>query len=148
MDDGRTCEQVKPMSFGCAIGKHSYSSGIHRIRLKVHHGFAFLSIRTRITVPVSGEVAWSAYATSPSTDGWSSSGRSRRNRRNNEGGPIPVAKNGDGIALLLNCNEHRLSIVNEDGTDQDEMEVDHLYALFPWCLFVHVLRFGGRVSLL
>jgi hypothetical protein len=40
-----------------------------------------------------------------------------------------------------------LSIVNENNNEQDELEVDHLHAPLPWCLFVQLLRVGGSVSI-
>jgi hypothetical protein len=67
VDDRRTCEKVKRGSFGCTLGNHSYSFGIHCIRIKIHHGIVFLGIRSRNVVPVPEEYAWGIYDSSPST---------------------------------------------------------------------------------
>jgi hypothetical protein len=62
-------EKVKLGSFGCALGNHSYSFGIHCIRIKIHHGIVCLGIRSRNIVPAPEEYAWGIYDSSPSTYG-------------------------------------------------------------------------------
>jgi hypothetical protein len=64
------------------------------------------------------------------------------------GGLRAIQRSNDTFVLTLNCNEHRLSIGNADGKEQDEMKIDGLHAPFPWCIFVQTNRIGGRVSLL
>jgi hypothetical protein len=69
VDDGRACETAKRGSIGCSLGIHSYSSGVHRIRIKVHYGSVFLGIRSRNILPVTNEYVWGRYDTNPSTYG-------------------------------------------------------------------------------
>ncbi|CAF1328153.1 unnamed protein product [Adineta ricciae] len=35
VDNGRACEKIRLSAYGCALGKHSYHSGIHCIRLRM-----------------------------------------------------------------------------------------------------------------
>jgi hypothetical protein len=149
LDHGRTCSTARPGlgSHGCALGHHSYSSGIHRIRLRLVYGIAFLGIRSRNIPPVSDEFAAYRYDNSPSSYGWTTTGQ-RISNGNNGGDGFPPAKDRlTGFVLILNCDERRLSIVNENNNGRDKMEVDILHAPFPWCLFVQVSRMTGCVSL-
>jgi len=149
LDNGRTCSTARPGlgSHGCALGHHSYSSGIHRIRLRLVYGIAFLGIRSRNIPPVSDELAAGRYDSSPSSYGWATSGY-RISNGNDDGAGFQLAKDRPtGFVLILNCDERSLSIVNENNNGRDKMEVDILHAPFPWCLFVQVSRMTGRVSL-
>ena len=58
-----------------------------------------------------------------------------------------LKRDGHVYAITLNCDEHQLSIMNENTKEQDQMEVDVCYAPFPWCLFVDLPRNNARVSL-
>ncbi|CAF3011150.1 unnamed protein product [Rotaria sp. Silwood2] len=101
---------------------HSYSSGIHCIRLRLDNGFAFLGIRSRNIPPVPLDIAGGRYDLSPSTYGWSTTGHRVSNGRDRVSGPARKQKDNEVLALTLNCDEHQLSIVNESGKYQDEMK--------------------------
>jgi hypothetical protein len=70
LSNERTIMNIKPRLFACAVGIHSYSSGIHRIRIRVDNGEPLLGIRSRIIPPTPDEYCWGAYYTSPFTYGW------------------------------------------------------------------------------
>ena len=148
VNDGRTCEKVKLWSFGCALGNHSYSSGIHRIRIFKQHGIVFLGIRSRSIPPVPDLLAFGRYDASPSTYGWWTTGARMRNGRHESIELKDDDKSSSVFTLILNCDERRLGIISEDSHEQDEMEVYNIHAPFPWCLFGQLSRAGGRVSLL
>jgi hypothetical protein len=148
-DGGRTFGTVKIMCFQCALGKNSYSSGIHRIRIKLHHGSAFVGVRSRHIRVVTDEFLMAGqYQNSPSTYGWYTHGGRVVNGRFDER-RIDVSNKADVIVeLTLNCDERRLTIViSKDSIERDEMEVDGLHAPFPWCLFVQLSRVGACISL-
>ncbi|CAF1546397.1 unnamed protein product [Adineta ricciae] len=146
MDDGQTFETIKRLTFNCAVGRNSYSTGNHRIRIKLHYGSAFVGIRSR-HIQVEPNLN-KMYCGTPSTYGWYTHGR-RFVDGQWDGERIHIS-NADGavIELTLHCNEHRLSIVIcKDSSERDEIEVNDLHCPFPWCLFVQINRIGARLSL-
>ena len=147
VDDGRTCEQVRRGSFGCALGNHLYSSGIHRIRIIKRNGVVFLGIRSQNIPPAPDLLAFGRYDVSPSTYGWWTTGSRIRNGRHESTELKDDDKSSSVFTLVLNCDERRLRIENENSHEQDEMEVYNIHAPFPWCLFVQISRAGGCVSL-
>ena len=147
MNDGQTFETVKCTNYQCALGKKSYSTGINRIRLKMHYGSAFIGIRSR-HIQLEPSFA-SLYHQSPSTYGWFTIG-SRIVDGYCGGHAIDVTKREDLlIELIVNCDQHRLTIVmgDDNSPQRDEMEVDGLHAPFPWCLAVQISPIGVRISL-
>jgi hypothetical protein len=138
---------VRIGSFGCTLGHKTYSSGVHRIRLRLDYGIAFFGIRSRHIQPVRDEFAWGRYDNSPSTYGWSTNGGRICNGRDSGIGRPKDQERPIGFVLTLNCDEHTLSMINENSNDRDELEVDILHAPFPWCLFVQIWRGRSRVSL-
>jgi hypothetical protein len=134
------------MTYQCALGKKLYSTGIHRIRIKKHYGSAFIGIRSRY-IQLEPSIA-SVYHDTPSTYGWFTNGsRIVDGWRDNDA--IHVTNKEDVmIELILNCDEHRLTIViGEDNSQRDDIKVDGLHAPFPWCLFVQLSYIGARISL-
>ncbi|CAF1473647.1 unnamed protein product [Adineta ricciae] len=135
------------MLCACAVGVHSYSTGIHRIRVRIDNGNAFLGIRSRSIPPVPDDCAAGRYDSSPATYGWGNTfcifnGTPREFQRNH------MYRCGDVYVLELNCDEHRLTMINENTKEQDDMEVDVSSAPFPWCLFIHLPRTTAQVSLI
>ncbi|CAF1474118.1 unnamed protein product [Adineta steineri] len=150
LDQGRTFDAVKKLSFQATLGKNSYYSGTHRIRIKLHYGSAFIGIRSRhIRVEMDPYLMAGQYHKTPSTYGWSTAGRRFLNG-DSDGSRIKMDEIEDVmIELTLHCDEHRLSIImSKNNCLRDEMEVDHLHAPFPWRLFVQLNRGGARISLL
>ena len=152
LDDERTVMNVGPGFCGCALGIHSYSSGIHRVRIRVDYGHPVLGIRSRNIPPTRDEYCWGTYSVSPSTYGWQrGNGRVLNGRleRYELRQIFDNMKNDSHIfSIILNCDEHRLSIIDENTREHDEMEVDNGHAPFPWCLYVDLPWHTARISLL
>ena len=146
LDNGRTIMNVKFVG-ASALGIHSYSSGIHRIRIRVDRGLPFLGIRSRNILPTPDEFAAGRYDTSPSTYGWGCYYTRMLNGKYDQFRMDRLKRDGHVYAITLNCDEYQLSIMNENTKEQDQMEVDVYYAPFPWCLFVDLPRNNARVSL-
>ena len=146
LNEGRTFETIKRITYLCALGKNSYSTGIYRIRMKLHYGNAFIGIRSR-HLQVEPSMA-SLYQETPSTYGWFTNG-ARTVDGQSDNRAIRVPKKEDTmIELTLYCDEHRLTIVfSGDNSQRDEMKVDGLSAPFPWCLFVQLSRIGACISI-
>lgn len=70
VDDGKTFETIKRMTFNCALGRNTYSTGSHRIRIKLHHGSAFVGIRSHHVRVEPDEQGM--YDRTPSIYGWCS----------------------------------------------------------------------------
>ncbi|CAF1313150.1 unnamed protein product [Adineta ricciae] len=150
VEDGRTCETIRPglWSLGCALGHHSYSSSIHQIRIMKQYGMVVIGIRSRNMPFLPDLSSYGRYDENPSIHCWCSYGGRVRNGRYESAKLTDYHENKCVFTLTLNCDERRLSIVNEDNHEQDEMNVYESLAPFPWCLFVQISRMGGRVSLL
>jgi len=147
LDNGRTLAAVKGCVFVAALGSHSYSSGIHRIRIRVDKGTPFLGILSRSIPLVPREYSAGRHCDSPSAYGWRITyatvlnGRLHVEEKSNR-------TDGDIYTLTLDCDQRRLSLVNEKTNEQREIEVDIHHAPFPWCLFVEHNRLTGRLSLI
>jgi len=50
--------------------------------------------------------------------------------------------------ITLNCDEHRLNIIDENIKEQSEIEVDICKAPLPWCLFIGLPRTTAEISLI
>jgi hypothetical protein len=149
-NDKRSVMNIIPWVSACAIGVHSYSSGIHRIRARVTKWFPpLLGIRSRSMLPpilkpfgkdsynhTDGTYGWEGYVRY--LDGWSrvSENWDKRNRV------------GHIWAITLNCDQHRLHIIDEDTKEEDEMEVDVSKAPLPWCLFIGLSIHNAGISLI
>jgi len=148
VNDGRMCEKVKHGAHGCALESNSYSSGIHQIKVKIHNGNAFLGIRSRNIVPIPFNPEVPKYDDTPSTYGWWIKSGCKHCNGNLERSSFPKKAEDNSVFILtMNCEEHRLIIMDEKSKAKDEMEVDRLHAPFPWCLFVELPRMLSRVSL-
>ncbi|CAF4470709.1 unnamed protein product [Rotaria socialis] len=152
LDNERTIMTVKPGLPGCALGIHSYSSGIHCVRIRVDNGYPVLGIRSRNIPPIPDEYCWGSYSVSPSTYGWQKDYGRLLNGRIDRYELKQILNNmkrdSHVYTITLNCDEHQLSIINEDTKEQDEIEVDVGHAPFPWCLYVDLPRCPTRISLI
>ncbi|CAF3795908.1 unnamed protein product [Adineta steineri] len=149
-DNGRTFTNLKFGACACAVGIHSYSSGTHSIRIKVHRGIAILGIRSRNIPPVAYDYLRGNYGGDPSTYGFETGlGRvfsGQLDRR--ELLEIRIGRSDIVFTLIINCDEHRLSLIDEGNGERDEVEVDASCAPFPWCLFIVLPQTTTRVALI
>ncbi|CAF1369959.1 unnamed protein product [Adineta ricciae] len=136
LENGRTLVAVKAWFFVAALGSHSYSSGIHCIRIRVDDGVPFLGIRSRSIPPVPSEFSGGSYCLeSVSTYGWEISYAAIINGHVHANSEEIMEPDSAIYSLTLNCDQRRLSLVNENTNEQSEMEVDIHQVPFPWCLF-------------
>ncbi|CAF1355006.1 unnamed protein product [Adineta steineri] len=70
LDNGRTFENFRFGAAAVALGIHSYSSGVHSIRIKVHRGNPGLGIHARNIPPIANPYARDCYGIDPSTYGF------------------------------------------------------------------------------
>ena len=149
LDDGKMFETAQIMSYQCALGRNSYSAGVHRIHLKIHRGNACIGIRSRrIRLEPDLFLEGGQYQKTPSTYAWVTDSQRVVNGRHSGFGMEPSSREEATVELTINCDERRLTIVIiKETSGQDEMEVDRLHAPFPWCLFVQLNRIGGCISL-
>jgi hypothetical protein len=147
-DNRRSIKNLKPMLHAGAIGIHSYLSGIHRIRARINRGYPFFGIRSRSIPLEPRENTSGSYSLTDSTYGWEKHGHYT------DGYISIITPWNDGNivdhvwAITLNCDGHRISIIDEDTKDQEELEVDVSKAPLPWCLFVGLPRTLGSISLI
>ena len=136
VNNERTVMNVKAGLHACALGINSYSSGIHRIRIRIDDGYALLGIRSRKIPPTPFALGAGRYDRSPSTYGWMQKYGRTLNGIFHGYRLEEKEREGHVYIITLNCDEHRLSIINENTKEEDEMEVDVCYAPFPWSLFL------------
>lgn len=150
LDDQRTFVNSKFGACACAVGIHSYSSGIHSIRIMVRRGRPILGIRSRNIPPVANEHLRGSYGVDRSTYGFERdlghvlNGRLRR--RNYE--DMRLDHSNSICTLIINCDEHRLCLIDEDSGEVDQVTVDILQAPFPWCFFIALPQSTAKVTLL
>ncbi len=152
LDNERTVMSVKFGICGCALGLHSYSSSIYCIRIRTDAGNPIFGIRSRNIAPIPDNDCGGYYGRNPSTYGWGKGFIRVLNGKCQHYGLeqlINQSKSGSHVyTLTLNCDEHRLSIIDENTKEQDEMEVDVCNAPLPWCLFIVLPRSVARVTLI
>ena len=148
LNNGKTALNIKIGLHSCVLGIRSYSSGIHRIRISIDKGIAILGIRSRNIPPIPDENLWGQYGYDPSTYGWGRAITRLLSGNRSYSTETNIVRDPGVYILTLNCDEHRLSIVNENTQEQDEIKVDIACAPFPWCLFIPLARWGAQVSLI
>lgn len=148
LNNGRTVKNITYFLYACALGIQSYSSGIHRIRIRIDTGFPFIGIRSRNIPPVADQECAGRYDNAPSTYGWGRDFDHIINGRYSRRGSVYVNRIGHVYSFTINCDQRRLSILDENTGEQDEVEVDICYAPFPWCLCINLPRILGGVSLI
>lgn len=142
-DNDRRCKLIDPNKWHCVFGTQNYSSGIHRIRLKLEEG------TTNILMGICSQNKPPTDANSycqPTVHGWFIHGYTIKNGKGSYPGWPQVNKN-DVLELTLDCNGQTLSILNERSRAQNSMQVNADEAPFPWCLLILFYHAGSRVSL-
>lgn len=135
---------------GCVLGTHSYSTGIHSIRIKVHGGHPIIGIRSRNITPKPDELRRGSYGVDRSTYGWEKdygrvlNGVLYRRRFQD----LKIDRVNTVYTLILDCDKHRLNLIEENGEEDEEVEVDISCAPLPWCLFIAVNQGKTHVSLI
>lgn len=152
LDNERTLMVVKSGIFSCALGIHSYSSGIHCIRIRIDEGDPIFGVRSRSIAPIPDEYRAGYYGGNPSIYGWTKNylrfcngicqtfGFEQLRKLKETGSRI--------FTFTLNCDEHRLNVVDENRKEEDGMDVDVSNAPLPWCFFVSLPRTHCRITIL
>jgi hypothetical protein len=152
LDNERTVMIVKFGICGCALGIHSYSSGVHSIRIRIDYGHPIFGIRSRNIAPVPDNYCGGYYGHNPSTYGWGKGCIRILDGKCEPYGLEQLKKHSESVShvytLTLNCDEHRLNIIDENINERDEMKVDVCKAPLPWCLFIALPRSAAHVALI
>jgi len=143
-DNRRRCEKItlRP-DWQSVFGTLDYSTGIHKIRLKLEKGslHILLGICSRNKRPTGPY-----FYDKPTTHGWFIDGYVVKNGQSPQQGWSQVDHD-EILELTINCNEQVLSILNENTQKNDSMQVNIAEAPFPWCLLVLLHYKTNRVSL-
>jgi hypothetical protein len=104
---------------------------------------------------VPSEIYAGSYSGSASTYGWQHLSARVLNGRVHLYPVSQIIRNVQNIntdghvyTITLNCDEYRISMINESNGEQDEIEVDVRYAPLPWCLFVGLPHSTAAASLI
>jgi len=128
-------------------GKNEYSSGCHKIRLRIESAnniYLCLGINSKASPLQSASYsAKSAYV-------WTSynqicSGESCQSGGSNP--PLEMKKN-DIITLILDCDNQKISMINERTNAKHELNVNVNNCPFPWQLHVNMYYVKESVRLL
>jgi len=129
--NGKVALSDKTQNATEARGKKEYKSGRHEIRLfieKFINKWIFFGINSKLT-----QLQNSSYR-SASTYGWSSNDYMWVNgteHRNNSNSPIEMKMN-DIIVLILDCDNRKISLINERTKAKHELVVNIDSCPFPW----------------
>ena len=142
-DNNRRCENVNG-GWYCVFGTLNYSTGIHRLRLKLEKGTTdvLMGISSRFRLPTGP-----FFYNKPSTCGWFTH---RHVITNGQGSSIgwPQVNENDILELTINCKEGSITLLNERSRAKNSIDVNIYQAPFPWCLLVIFRPIGSRLSLI
>jgi hypothetical protein len=128
-------------------GKNNYAFGCYKIRLQIEHAvneWTFLGINSKST-----RLQQRSFS-SKSAYGWCTSNYVYSNgsyQTNTTSQPIQMNKN-DIIALTFDCDNHKISMVNERTNVKHELTVDINSCPFPWQLHVILRTLNSRIRIL
>ncbi|CAF4116790.1 unnamed protein product, partial [Rotaria sordida] len=128
-------------------GKNEYVSGVHKIRLCIEEfsgTWLFFGINAK-----SSPLQNRSYNIK-STYGWSSNNRSWSNGNANSmssNHPIEMKRN-DVISLIIDCDDFKISMINERTQAKHELTVDINYCALPWQLHVILSDQNTRILIL
>ncbi|CAF4266595.1 unnamed protein product [Rotaria sp. Silwood2] len=117
-NDNRTCKTTVDSNWQYLLGTLTYSTGKHRIRLKLEFG------RTNILMGICSQnkpPTGPQFYDKPTTHGWFIHGYMMKNGQGSHPGWPQVAVN-DILELTINCDERSLSILNENSRAQNNMQ--------------------------
>ncbi|CAF0933001.1 unnamed protein product [Rotaria sordida] len=142
-DNGQKCQNTVGNTWQYVLGTLSYSTGSHRIRLKLENGTSniLMGICSK-SKPPTGPLFYDK----STTHGWFVHGYVMKNGQGSHPGWPQVNEN-DILELTINCDTRSLSILNERSRAQHNIEVNIDEAPFPWCLLIIFYNPGSQVSL-
>jgi hypothetical protein len=143
-DNDRICEYInQDNAWQCIFGTLNYSTGIHKIRLRLEKGSTniLMGMCSRNQPPPGP-----SFYDKPTTHGWFIHGYTVTNGCGSHPG-WPRVKESDILELTINCSEQSLSILNEQTRAQNRIQVNINASPFPWCLLLLLCNKDNRVSL-
>jgi len=128
-------------------GKYEYISGCHEIRLRIEQSYGiwmFLGINSKATpLKIYSHTSKSAYGWSKTNYIWLN-GSQQLNYSN----PLIQMEINDVITLILDCDNHKVSMINERAETIHELIVNIDSCPFPWQLHVVLYEPNNRVRIL
>lgn len=145
-DNNRRCKMVSRDSWQCVFGTLTYSTGTHRIRLKLNRSInknnILMGVCSQNRLPPGPQ-----FYDKPTTHGWFIHGYVIKNGVGSHSGWPKVNEN-DIIQLTINCDARSLTIRNENNRAESSLQVNINEAPFPWCLLLVMNCISDEVSLL
>lgn len=128
-------------------GKNEYSTGCHKIRLRVHQASGnclFFGINSK-SIPLANQSV-----NSKSAYGWSSDNRSWTSGQAQDIDPMHQIemKTNDTISLILDCEKQTIFMINERTKIRCGLKVSTHLCPFPWQLHVVIGDPNARVRIL
>ena len=128
-------------------GKNEYSSGCHQIRLRIESAIGanmFLGINSKETVlQASSCFSKSAYLWRGNNDVYLN-GSCQTNACN----PCVEMKTNDIITLMFDCDNKKISMINERTKTTHELTINVNDCSFPWQLHVNMYNVGESIRIL
>lgn len=142
-DNGRRCKKTGEKDWHCVFGTQMYSTGIHKIRLRLENG------TTNILIGICSQSkppSVSPFYNQPTTHGWFIHGYVITNGQGSHPGWPQVLIN-DILELTIDCEKRSLSILNETSRAQHSIQVDITGTPFPWCLLILFDQINSQICL-
>ena len=145
-DNGQLVIHDEPTGYTEIRGKNEYTSGRHEIRLCIEQSagtWTFLGINSKLT-----PLQYPSYS-SISACGWTNNNYIWLNGgcKANTSTRIEIATN-DIITLIFDCDNHKISMVNQRINAKHELDVEINNCQFPWQLHVILYEPNSRIRIL
>jgi hypothetical protein len=127
-------------------GKNQYASGCHKIYIKIEHPldrWMFLGVTSKLSpLQNTSHNSQSSYGWSSNNLTWSN-GQCYQNRSN----AVEMKRN-DIIMLNFDCDQHIISITNENTKTKHELNVNINNCPLPWQLHVNLYQPKSKIRIL
>jgi hypothetical protein len=138
IEDGEVVIHDGPAGYKEIRGKNEYASGCHKIRLRIESALSinmYLGINSKATPLQSQSYSSKSAYLWCSGNSIRSGGASQSNSSNP---PIEMKKN-DLIKLIFDCDNQKISMINERTNATHELPVNLENCPFPWQLHINLL---------
>lgn len=146
LKNGHVCETTGDRRHASyALGRNTYANGVHRFHFIVFYNMAFIGILPANTKPE--RTMMGSYFDTNGTHGWwiddhiYINGKLTKRQWTN-------AKENVVYELIVDCDQRRIGIRNNEMAVYECITVNHLEAPFPWRLFVGLRGVKNRLILL
>lgn len=147
IEDGQVIVHETPQEYKEIRGKNEYSTGIHRIRLRIESPF---NSRLSLGINSKGLPLKNDSHTTKSAYLWRSDNYifSEGFSKGTPSGPRIEMNNHDTITLIFDCVNRRISMINERTQIKHELLVNLDICPFPWQLHVNMFYVKESIRLL